>query len=75
MIVVQFLTTDKDSPGNDVGRCIRAFEVPIPPVMPDAVDYPSGKEWYPKHLHSKDHNSYGSKQSDVDDQNSDNTRE
>ena len=75
MIIVQFLATYKDPPGNNVRRCVRTLEIPITPEMTNAIDYPRCEERYPQHLYSEDHNSNASEENDVGDGNNDNAGE
>ena len=47
MIVMQFLSTDDDSPGKDVAAAIFGIGVSIPPPVAHSIDYTSSPERNP----------------------------
>ena len=67
MVVVQFLATDQDAPGQDVRAGVLAGEVAVAPEMADAVDDAGGPERNPGDLHREDdHARYDAEQRNVD---------
>ena len=58
MVVMQFLATDQDAPGQDVRAGIFAAEVAIAPEMADAVNDAGGPERNPRDL-QREHDDAG----------------
>ncbi len=64
---MQLLATDEKSPGHDVLAGILYLEVPVTPVVPDAVYDPGRPEGDPHHLRDPDQESgQPAEQQDVD---------
>jgi hypothetical protein len=73
MIVVQFLPTDENSPGNNITAGVFRLKVAITPEVTYAVDDTGGKNGSPRHLNGPDGQSDGPKQNDIDDKHQRNT--
>ena len=68
VVVVQFLATDDQAPGRDVGGGVLRLEIAVAPVMAQAVDHAGGPERNPHHLQRPHGQARQSEQQHVDDE-------
>src|SRR5690348_13390852 len=68
MVVVQLLSANENSPGNDIGAGVFGLKIAVAPVMSYSIDHARGHDGCPCHLDGPDGKTNRPEQDDIDDQ-------
>ena len=68
MIVVQFLPTDENPPGNNIAAGVFGLKIAITPEVAHAIDDTGRENRRPRHLYGPDCQPNGAEQNEIDDQ-------